>query len=249
MSISIAGNSGVESVYSTESWIQDAGMVKAAWSLTHDDELYPDILPLLKDTDKTTANAVLRLTEPNIRQEIEARSLQAILKPTSSINAVQAFTNFIERFRKGPNHYNSPEPSRAGSIRPSVERTPAFNNPGPVGGHGGPPERDHFNPDPADRPYRAPSERSERPHRRHNPSLYERPNPSLIASKVKASDLEYDSKTSVINYINKLEYIASTYRDSAILPLLPSVMKGAARTWFDSIFLSVRIDMNQSLVL
>ena len=65
-----------------------------------------------------------------------------------------------------------------------------------------------------------------------------------MASKVKASDLEYDGKTSVINYINRLEYIASTYRDSAILLLFPSVIKSAARTWFDSIFLSVRIDMN-----
>ena len=43
--------------------------------------------------------------------------------------------------------------------------------------------------------------------------------------------------------------MASTYGDSAILPLLPSAMKGAARTWFDSMFLSVRMDMNQSLVL
>jgi hypothetical protein len=70
-----------------------------------------------------------------------------------------------------------------------------------------------------------------------------------MASKVKASDLEYDGKTSVINYINRLEYMASTYRDSAILPLLPSAIKGAARTWFNSIFLSVRMDINQSLVL
>ena len=70
-----------------------------------------------------------------------------------------------------------------------------------------------------------------------------------MASKVKASDLEYDGKTSVINYVNRLEYMASTYGDSAILPLLPSAMKGAARTWFDSMFLSVRMDMNQSLVL
>jgi hypothetical protein len=70
-----------------------------------------------------------------------------------------------------------------------------------------------------------------------------------MASKVKATDLEYDGKTSVINYVNRLKYIASTYGDSTILPLLPSAIKGAARTWFNSIFLSTRIEINQSLVL
>jgi hypothetical protein len=43
--------------------------------------------------------------------------------------------------------------------------------------------------------------------------------------------------------------MASTYRDSAILLLLLSAIKGAARAWFNSIFLSVYIDINQLLVL
>ena len=79
MSISRARNPGVETPYSIESWIQDASIVKAAQSLTYKDKLYLEILPLLKDTNKNIANTVLRLTKPNVYQEIKARSLQAIL--------------------------------------------------------------------------------------------------------------------------------------------------------------------------
>jgi hypothetical protein len=47
-----------------------------------------------------------------------------------------------------------------------------------------------------------------------------------MANKVKASNLEYNNKTSIINYINWLEYIVSTYRDNTILLLLLFIIKG-----------------------
>jgi hypothetical protein len=43
--------------------------------------------------------------------------------------------------------------------------------------------------------------------------------------------------------------MASTYRDNAILLLLLSAIKGTAWAWFNNMFLLVRIEINQSLVL
>jgi len=65
--------------------------------------------------------------------------------------------------------------------------------------------------------------------------------------KLRTADLEYDGKTSVVSYINRLEYLARTYGEKAILAELPTAMVGEARPWFDSMFPHTKMEMNNSL--
>jgi len=99
--------------------------------------------------------------------------------PTCSVYSVLAFTNFIERFRRGPNQfYTPPEPKRRRADRPS-------SNPSEPTAH---------------------------------------PAPSCL----KPADIEYSGNTAVTSYINRLEYIAQTYGEEAVLALLPTTMKDEA---------------------
>jgi hypothetical protein len=65
--------------------------------------------------------------------------------------------------------------------------------------------------------------------------------------KLKADDLQYNGTTQVISYINRLECIAELYGEKAILSLLPRAIKGAAQLWFDSLFATTRLAINNSL--
>jgi len=115
--------------YTTEAWTQDAAVVKVVHEMVFgDDNMYPEIQEIFNDTDKPTANAVLRLLEPAARIEAEARALQGTTVQTHSCRNAATWTNFMERFRRGPNHYSSPEPDR-GFVRPSIERHNATPQP------------------------------------------------------------------------------------------------------------------------
>jgi hypothetical protein len=68
------------------------------------------------------------------------------------------------------------------------------------------------------------------------------------SARVRAKDLEYDGISPVTSYINRIQYMATTYDDSAVLSQLPMAMIGDARVWFDSLSLATKDRMNQSLV-
>ena len=71
--------------------------------------------------------------------------------------------------------------------------------------------------------------------------------PSTEIPRLKADDLKYDGTTQVTSYINRLECMVELYGEKQVLSLLPRAMKGAAQQWFDSLFASTRLAMNDSI--
>jgi hypothetical protein len=67
--------------------------------------------------------------------------------------------------------------------------------------------------------------------------------------KLNAKDVQFDGlPTSPITpYVNRLEYLAATYGDSAVLAVLPLGMTGDAQIWFDSLLNHTRKRMTSSL--
>jgi hypothetical protein len=51
----------------------------------------------------------------------------------------------------------------------------------------------------------------------------------------------------VTSYINRLQYLAQSFSDEAVLEELPVALKGDARDWFDSLFPETKFRMNESL--
>ena len=101
-------------LYTTEAWLQDAAMVKSAYGMVFGEEAaFPNVKDIFKENDRAVANGVLRIVDPEMRVEMEAKAVQKLFQQNSSVNSVPAFVAFMERFRKGLNHYRTPDRHRS----------------------------------------------------------------------------------------------------------------------------------------
>jgi hypothetical protein len=81
--------------------------------------------------------------------------------------------------------------------------------------------------------YTAPEPERRRNDRAHIDAAAAAAEPAGHTGRLKASDVEYDGRSAVTSYINRLDYMSQTYSEAAILAPLPTAMKDKARDWFD----------------
>jgi hypothetical protein len=233
--------------YTTELWIQDAAILKSIWDIVQNNETtFPGIKELIQEADRTRSFAVLQLLSPEARQDVQAKAVVQVLLPISAALSTVTFVAFLERFRKGPNHYLV-NPDRAISTTASVTGGNATDYVGNTKRR----TRDGYTGQAKRRSRGNGNEHADNPERRQNINnrVVSEPHTQkgLQGKRLNIRSVEYDGKSSITSYINRLKYMAQSYGSDALLSVLPLAMIGKARTWFDSLPSKSRTAMNSSL--
>jgi hypothetical protein len=94
------------SSYSSQSWIEDAAIVKVVWNLVFENNEFPSLKEDLQESDKTEVQAALADLDPEYQNRLTVSAKGKIHKIRKSTSTVEDLKTILVRFRNGPDSTN-----------------------------------------------------------------------------------------------------------------------------------------------